>query len=313
MNLQLKQKLIIVCGPTASGKTGLGIEIAKAVNGEIISADSMQIYKGIPIATAQPTMEEREGIPHHLMGFLEVGTPFSVAEYCDLAHKTIEYVAKRGKTPIIVGGTGLYIDSVSDDIKFSECGNTEIRDNLKNRLDEVGAEVLFEELKGIDPVAAEKIEPNNIRRIIRALEVYYSTGIPFSRHVELSKTEPSRYDSVRLFLNYKDREVLYDRINRRVDIMLESGLENEAREYMDKCADSGAGQAIGHKELYPYIKGEISLVEAIENLKRATRRYAKRQITWFSKREDANLLLADKEDVLNKALSIIEKGEMDNG
>ncbi len=301
-----KQRLIIVSGPTASGKTALGINLAKVFSGEIISADSMQIYRGIPIATAQPSPEEMEGIPHRLMGFLDVGTPFSVADYCELSHSEIADVAKNSKLPIMVGGTGLYIDSVADDIKFSDCGNTEIRNRLQREYEEKGQDAMYERLLEVDPTAAEKIEKGNARRVVRALEVYEATGVPFSRHVELSKAEPSRYQVTRLNIAFEDREKLYERINERVDLMLGAGLLGEALMYRDKAAESGAGQAIGHKELYPYIDGKISLEEAAENLKRATRRYAKRQITWFSRHEESHTLYADREDILEKAIKIIE-------
>ncbi len=301
-----KQRLIVVCGPTASGKTSLGIEIAKRFSGEIVSADSMQVYKGIPIATAQPDSEERSGIFHHLMGFLDVGVPFSVADYCDLAHGTIAEIAQRNALPIMVGGTGLYIDSVADDIKFSDCGSTEIRACLQAQLDELGADCMYKRLKGIDPDAAKKIEPNNTRRVIRALEVYEATGVPFSRHVENSRKEPSRYDVIRLCIAFRNRDKLYERINRRVDEMFLNGLLSEALQYREQASENGAGQAIGHKELYPYIDGEISLAEAAENLKRATRRYAKRQITWFSKNSNNHMLYADQEDIFEKAKNILE-------
>ncbi len=301
-----KQRLVIISGPTACGKTSLGIKIAKAFGGEVVSADSMQIYRGIPIATAQPDREEQAGIPHHLMGFLDVGTPFSVADYCELAHKTIAEVAEKDRLPIMVGGTGLYIDSVADDIKFSDCGSTEIRQRLQQECYLRGIDTLYERLLKIDPVAAEKIEKGNVRRVIRALEVYDATGIPFSRHVELSKSVPSRYDVIRLNIAFSDREKLYKRINDRVDLMFSGGLLSEALAFRDKASENGAGQAIGHKELYPYIDGEISLEEAVENLKRATRRYAKRQITWFSRNKESHILYADKEDIFEKACNILE-------
>ncbi len=300
------KRLIVVSGPTACGKTSLGIKLAKSFGGEVISADSMQIYRGIPIATAQPDEAECDGIPHRLMGFLDVGTPFSVADYCDLAHKTIAEVAERGALPIMVGGTGLYIDSVADDIKFSDCGNTEIRQRLQKECDLEGIDVMYERLLRVDPKAAEKIEKANIRRVIRALEVYEATGIPFSRHVELSRKEPSRYDVIRLNIAFKDREKLYKRINDRVDEMFEGGILGEALMYRDKASVNGAGQAIGHKELYPYIDGEITLQEAADNLKRATRRYAKRQITWFSRSPEAHTLYADCEDVYERAKDILK-------
>ena len=306
--MERARKLIVVSGPTACGKTSLGVKLAKAFGGEVVSADSMQIYRGIPIATAQPDEEEKSGIPHLLMGFLDVGTPFSVADYCDLAHKTIAEVAERGNLPIIVGGTGLYIDSVADDIKFSDCGSTEIRQRLQKECDTEGIDALYERLLRVDPAAAEKIEKANVRRVIRALEVYEATGVPFSRHVELSRQTPSRYEVVRMNIAFRDREKLYKRINDRVDLMFAGGLLGEALSYRDKASENGAGQAIGHKELYPYIDGQITLEEAAENLKRATRRYAKRQITWFSRNEEAHTLWADCEDVFEKAKEIM-KGE----
>lgn len=301
-----KQRLIVVSGPTACGKTSLGIALAKAFSGEIVSADSMQIYRGIPIATAQPSDTEKSGIPHHLMGFLDVGTLFSVADYCDMAHSVIKEIGQRGKLPIMVGGTGLYIDSVADDVKFSDCGSTEIRDRLQEEYKEAGIEPMYQKLLQVDPVAAEKIDKENIRRVIRALEVFYATGIPFSRHVELSKAQPSRYKVIRLNIAFKDREKLYNRINQRVDRMFSAGLLGEAIIHRERMQKNGAGQAIGHKELYPYIDGEITLAEAAENLKRATRRYAKRQITWFSRNQKAHTLYADCEDICQKAKCIIE-------
>lgn len=301
-----RTKIIVISGPTASGKTGLGIALGKELSGEIVSADSMQIYKGIPVASAQPTEEERKGIPHHLMSFLDVGTPFSVADYCEMAHEVIADIVKRGKTPIIVGGTGLYINSLVDDISFSDIGSTEIRKELEEKLAKFGKEYMYNMLSGIDSAAAEKIEPNNTRRVIRALEVCLVSGSTFSKLNELSKSEPSRYDATWLNISFEDRAVLYDRINQRVDIMVQNGLEKEAREFRNLCSENGAGQAIGHKELYPYFDGEISFSEAIENLKTATRRYAKRQITWFSRRDDA-ISLPFSEDIVDVALEEINK------
>jgi len=300
-------KLITVCGPTASGKTGFGIELAKMLGGEVVSADSMQIYKDIPIATAQPSREETLGIPHHLIGFLNVGESFSVADYLPLAHEKISEIQTRHKTPILVGGTGLYIDSLVDDITLSDCGSTEIREKISKEFEQKGNEYMYEKLRKIDPQAAERIEVNNKRRIIRALEVFETTGITFSRQNELSRSRPSRYDEVRFFINYSDREKLYERINKRVDLMIERGLIEEAKKYRDITKDNGAGQAIGHKEMYAFLDGEITLDEASENLKRATRRYAKRQITWFSKREGVVMLSPDKEDIVEKAVKILKR------
>ncbi len=282
-----KLPLIVVAGPTASGKTALGIQLAKLLGGEIVSADSMQIYRGIPIATAQPTPDELAEVPHHLIGFLDVGTPFSVADYVERAHAEIADISRRGKIPIMVGGTGLYIDSVVDNIRFCDCGNTEIRNRLSQQLAEKGAEYMYAELQKIDPTAAMHIEVGNSRRIIRALEVYYATGITLTRQNELSRSTPSPYDTCYLRLTFPEREALYNRINARVDKMVADGIVTEADRFRELSQKNGAGQAIGHKELYAYLDGEISLEEAVENLKRATRRYAKRQQTWFSRREDA--------------------------
>ena len=303
---QKRPKLVVVCGPTASGKTGLGVALAQRLGGEIISADSMQIYRGLDVGTAKVTPQETCGIPHHLMSFLDVGTPFSVADYCEEAHKVIADITSRGKTPIIVGGTGLYINSLVDDITFSDIGSTEIRKELEEKLETFGGEYMYNMLLEIDKEAAQKIEPNNTRRVIRALEVYFASGTTFSKLNELSRKEPSRYDATWLNISFSDREVLYDRINRRVDIMVQNGLEAEARKYRNLCSENGAGQAIGHKELYPYFDGEIEFLEAIENLKTATRRYAKRQITWFSRRDDA-ISLPFSEDIVSTAKEIINK------
>lgn len=296
-----KTKLIVVAGPTASGKTGLGIEIAKAVNGEIISADSMQIYKGMSIATAAPTKEEQSEVPHHLVEFLDKDKNFSVSDYCDLAKKEIEDINKRGKVPVIVGGTGLFINSLVDNIKFIESKTDfELRDKLmKKDIDE-----LYEELQKVDPVAASKIHKNNKTRVVRALEIYYSSGKTKTMQDDESKQEESPFDVLYFVIGYEDREILYNRINKRVDLMAENGLVFEAKENLENMTGTSA-QAIGHKELLPYFKGELTLEEALDNLKKETRHYAKRQITWFKKRENAVWLYADvlgKEQLVKTAI-----------
>lgn len=296
-----KIPLVAVCGPTASGKTALGVSLSKAFGGVVISADSMQIYRGIPVATAQPTEEEKCGIRHDLMGFLDPGTEFSVADYCTLAHKAIEKTYQNGFLPILVGGTGLYVDLVINDIDFCDCGSTAVREKLQKELSSVGALGLYERLKAVDPEAAKKIEPNNTRRIIRALEVFEVTGIPFSKQNELSRKRPSRYETLKLVVSFKDRENLYRRINERVDKMFQSGLIDEALRVRSELRENGAGQAIGHKELYPYFDGKCTLEEAAESLKRATRRYAKRQLTWFLRDPSATVLYADACDVSKEA------------
>ena len=294
----MKTKLIVVAGPTAGGKTGLGIEIAKAVNGEIISADSMQIYKDMGIATAAPTLEERAQAPHHLVEFLNRSETFSVSDFCTLAENAVNDITGKGKVPIIVGGTGLFIDSFVDNIKFIQA-DTDFE--LRERLMEKDTDELYDELLAIDPKAAEKIHKNNKSRVARALEIYYSSGKTKSSQDEESRLEESPYEILYFVVGYQNRETLYGRINRRVDIMLQNGLVEEAK----RCLSSGgktAAQAIGHKELKPYLDGDISLEEAVENLKRETRRYAKRQLTWFKKRENAVWLFADEEDIVSAAI-----------
>lgn len=284
----MKKKIIVVAGPTASGKTGLGIELAKAVNGEIISADSMQVYRNMPIATACPTADERLQAVHHLTEFLDSTQSFSVAAWCDLARQKIDDITSRGKIPIVVGGTGLFIDSLVDNIIFEDTKiNYELRDALMKR-DNTS---LYDELLRLDPVSAKKIHKNNKKRVVRALELYYSGVSKTQQNINSRKEEPP-YDVLYFVINYNDRRVLYDRINLRVDKMAEQGLVQEARENL-KGSSGTSAQAIGHKELLPYINGDCSLEEALDCLKQKTRNYAKRQITWFKKRENAVVLQPD--------------------
>ena len=302
-----KIKLLCVVGPTASGKTGLGIELAKKLSGEIVSADSMQIYKGIHIASAAPDEAEKQGIPHHLIEFLDPEESFTVAEYVELAHKTISEISARGALPIVVGGTGLYINSLIDGIDFvPQEFDSALRERLTLEAENNGNEAMLEKLRLIDPDAASKLHPNDIRRIIRAFEIYYSTGLTRTQADEISKKE-SRYDVLLLGLSCADRQKLYNRINLRVDIMLENGLVDEARNSLSKTT-GGAVQAIGHKELLPYLSGEAKLCDAAEALKRATRRYAKRQLTWFRRDERVKWIYTDEcDDPIEKALEIIEE------
>ena len=307
-----KIPLIAVVGPTASGKTKLGIELAKAFNGEVVSADSMQVYKGISIASAAPTAEETCGIPHHLVEFLELGSEFSVADYVNLAKEKINEIYSRGKMPILVGGTGLYVNSLIDGIDFSsENYDIEIRNRLEKEMEDLGAEALLQRLAEVDEETAKKLHPNNRRRILRALEVYETTGITFSKQNELSRVG-SEYDAVIIGVTYKDREKLYERINLRVDSMLNSGLLDETKTTLDLPNGKGAMQAIGHKELHKYLRGEQTLEEAVEVLKMQTRRYAKRQLTWFNRNEDIHWLYQDSDDVVNSAIEIV-KGALNNG
>lgn len=295
-------KVVFIVGPTASGKTSLGIELAKELNAEIISADSMQIYKGIHIASAAPNEAEKCGIPHHLIEFLEIDDEFSVADYVKLAREKIFEINSRGKTPIIVGGTGLYISSLLDNIEFTEAqADNELRQKLELRFDEIGAEMMLEELASFDEASAKKLHPNNRRRIIRAFEVYEQTGITITEQNILSKQNKSQIEPLVIGISYNNRELLYERINKRVDIMLKNGLLDEAKSNYNK-SHKGAFQAIGHKELYSYFDNEATLEEAVEHLKMQTRRYAKRQLTWFNRDKRINWFYPDlDQNYLDKA------------
>ncbi len=302
-----KIPLLCIVGPTASGKTALSIELAKMTKGEIVSADSMQIYKGMPVASAVPSESERCGIPHHLLEFLEPTETFSVADYVNLARQEIIAINSRGNLPILVGGTGLYVNSVVDNIEFtSQATNEGFRASLEREFDEFGGEEMLSRLAEFDPESAARLHANNRRRIIRAFEVYRQTGKTVTEQNAQSRKNPSPYDLVMLGITYKDREKLYERINLRVDKMLENGLLEEAKKSVS-LVGKGAGQAIGHKELLPYLRGEMPLSLAVENLKRETRRYAKRQLTWFGRDERINWLYADTEDVVLSAQKIIRR------
>lgn len=300
----LRKKIIVVAGATASGKTALGIELAKAVNGEIISADSMQVYKGMPIATAAPTYEEKQAVTHHLVEFLEPDESFSVACWCELARTKIDEIISRGHIPVIVGGTGLFIDSLADNIIFEEIP---VDNGLRQRLMEKSEDDLYNELLSLDPKAAENIHKNNKKRVVRALELCYSGSSKTQQNINSRKKE-SPYDVLYFFINYSDRQKLYDRINKRVDMMLELGILDEARECFDKYTGTSA-QAIGHKELMPYIKGDDSLENCVNKLKQETRRYAKRQITWFKRRENAVVLKPDLSGYDDVTAYAVEKCE----
>ena len=309
--LEKKIPLVAVVGPTASGKTSLAVELAERLDGEVVSADSMQIYKGMDIATAKPTKEEMRQIPHHMISIIAPDVPFSVADYVKRASDIIRSISERGKLPILAGGTGLYINSLVDNVSFAEIkGNEQIRNELLERAEQEGTGVLLKELASFDPETAEKLHPNNKSRIIRAIEVYRVSGITMSEYVKCSKLIPSPYKAAMIGLSYRDRQVLYNRINRRVDAMIESGLIEETKRFFENDGHVTSAQAIGYKELYPYIIGESSLEESVEKLKRETRRYAKRQLTWFRRDERINWLYLDEMDstdeALEKALDIIK-------
>lgn len=305
-----KIPIIAVVGPTASGKTSMSIEIAKRFSGQVVSADSMQIYEKMNIATAKPTVEEMQGIPHHLIGFQPIDKKFSVAEYVALANECIYKIHNAGNLPVIAGGTGLYIDSLLQNIQFSkEDGNTEIRKELTDLFDEKGAEYMLNWLGEIDSETASRLHLNDKSRIIRALEIYKATGKTMTEQKILSREEETPFETLYIGINYRDRNVLYDRINLRVDLMLENGLLEEAEEFCSIDADKTACQAIGYKELSPYFKGDATLEECIEKLKLETRHYAKRQLTWFRKNENINWVYPDEyensEDMYNYVFSLV--------
>ena len=277
-----KIPLISVVGPTASGKTSLGVALAKHFGGEVVSADSMQIYRSMDIATAKPTEEEMSGVPHHLIGFLPPDKTFSVAQFTELAGAAIRDIHSRGRLPIVVGGTGLYVDSLLNNISFSENDSDErLREELREKAEKFGVMSLVEELREFDPESAERIEPNNVKRVIRAIEVYRTTGITMTEQNRRSRLYESPYRAVKIGLKAEDRQFLYDRINRRVSIMAEQGLIDEAREILGSECSQTAKKAIGYKELIPYFNGEQTLEESLDELRKQSRRYAKRQLTWF--------------------------------
>jgi len=304
-------KIIVVCGPTASGKTALAVELAKRYDGEVISADSMQIYTDMDVASAKATPEEQQGIPHHLIGFLEPTESFSVADYVKLCGECAEDILGRGKTPIICGGTGLYISSFVDNITFDDSGQDfAYREEMRKFAEENGNAALLEKLREVDPETAAALHENNVGRIIRALEVYKTTGHTISQAKAMSRRQPSPYEFIMLTIDFADRERLRERINRRVDAMLENGLVEEARRCFEQSDRPTAAQAIGCKELYPYFRGERTLEECVEELKLRTRQYAKRQMTWFRRDERIQHIIVgendDFPDIVEKAVKIIE-------
>lgn len=286
--------ILAVAGPTATGKTALGIGLARRFGGEIVSCDSMQIYKGLPIGTAQPTRQELDAAPHHLVGFLDVDEPFSVSDYVALAGDTVREIRGRGRLPILVGGTGLYARSLLRGFSFEEKARDE---SLRARLFTQPPEELYARLQSLDPEGAAEIHPNNGKRVVRALEYCLLTGEPFSRQAARSRQAEPPYRSLLICPTFSDRQLLYQRINRRVDQMLEQGLLKEAEGFYHRCQQGGtpptAAQAIGYKELFPYFRGEVPLEEAVARVKQESRRYAKRQLTWFAREPEARFLYLD--------------------
>lgn len=279
-----KPKVIVICGPTASGKTALSIELAKKINGEIISSDSMQIYKDMNIGTAKPTQEEMQGIQHYLLDFVEPNQRYSVAEYKKDAENAIEKILSKGKIPIVVGGTGLYVDSLIYGIEYQDIKlDEEYRKELEKRVEAEGLEELYNEAQKIDPQSIEKISRNDKKRILRILEIYKATGKNKTEQEIESRKNGVKYD-YKVFAINMEREKLYERINMRVDIMIENGLIEEVENLLEKYNEfPTAMQGLGYKEVVEYLQGKTSKEEMIEKIKRETRRYAKRQLTWFRK------------------------------
>ena len=297
--------LIVICGPTASGKTKLGIELCKALGGEVISADSMQIYRGMNVGTAKPSLEEREGIPHHMLDVADPWEPYSVARYVEEATACVEDILARGKRPVVVGGTGLYIDALIRGRQFADAPpKSGHREALQNQLREQGIEPLLEELHRVDPEAAARLHPRDEKRIIRALEVFRETGVTITHHNRESGRLPPRYEAAVIGLTFADRAVLKARIDRRVDQMMAQGLPREVQSLLDGGIprDCTAMQAIGYKELAACLDRNGPLSEAAEEIKLRSRQYAKRQLSWFRREQSIHWHLWGEEPDFSIAL-----------
>lgn len=292
-----KTKILAVGGSTASGKSALGLALAERLGGEIVSCDSMAIYRGMDIGTAKPTPDELRRVPHHMIDVCKPDVSFSAADWVEGAAKAIEDISSRGQLPIICGGTGMYLDALLRPISFSEAEgvgtNEALREELRSFAEENGNEALHRRLCEIDPESAEKSHPNNVKRVIRALEIYYSTGKTKTEWDRESTMGESPYDYRIVTLDYENRDILYSRIDRRVDIMIKDGLESEVRSLYEKGQlpeGSTAAQGIGYKEMLLHVMGEVPLDIAVELIKKNTRNYAKRQITWFKRYRDISVI-----------------------
>ena len=303
-----QKPLVVIAGPTASGKTALAVEMCHRFNGEVVSADSMQVYDGLQIGTARPTEQEMQGIRHHLMGFLSVEASYSVAKYAAQAHDVIADIHTRGKLPVLCGGTGLYIQAVVDNLTYeTQPENREVRDRLRQRIEAEGGAALLSELAKIDPVTAGRLHPNDHGRIVRALEIYETTGRTITEQNERSRKRESPYRVCGIRLEFADRERLYDRINRRVDVMLQNGLETEARWLREQPQTDTVRQAIAYKEWEPYFRGELTREQAADALRLGTRHYAKRQLSWFRRQEWMQTVYMDDRQPYEQAAQIIQE------
>lgn len=292
----MAEKILVVTGPTATGKTALSVELAKKLGGEIVSADSMQIYRGMDIGTAKVTKAEMQNIPHHMIDIADPSEDYSVSRYVEEADAAVRGILSRGRLPIVAGGTNLYIDSLIAGLDFAEkAEGAALRESLNKQYDDIGGEAMLEHLRGFDPERAAKLHPADKRRIVRAVEIYILTGETITRHDEETKKRPKRYDAVKIALTFADRAELYDRINARVDKMVSDGLFDEVKGLLDSGLSPACTsmQAIGYKEPAAYFRGEMSKDEAIELIKLSSRRYAKRQLTWL--RRDTTVLWHERQ------------------
>ncbi len=308
--------IICIAGPTASGKTALAVELAKELNGEVVSCDSMQVYKRMDIGTAKPTAEEMQGIPHHMLDVAEAWEDFSVSRYCAQAAPIVDDIIARGRTAIIAGGTGLYMDSLIRGNAFAPFPSTGVREALEKRAEAEGTQSLLSELAQIDPESAGRLHPSDRKRIIRALEVYRETGITITEHNRRTREIPPKYRPIWLGLDFSDRAALYRRIDRRVEIMLEAGLLEEIRSLLESGIPESctAMQAIGYKEFLPVLRGERALCDAAAEVRQSSRRYAKRQLTWFRRNQAIHWIVREEDgipdEIIRQARQILQ--EFDN-
>ena len=311
----MDKRVIVITGPTATGKTALSVALAQTLGGEIISADSMQIYKGMDIGTAKVTPEEARGIPHHMVDVADPRESFSVSRWVDMAAEACEDIFARGKVPIIAGGTGLYIDSLLSGRDFAASPDTDkaLREKLSSEYDSIGGDAFREKLRLVDSVRAEKLHPSDKKRLTRAMEVYLLTGETITAHDERTRALPKRYESLRFALTYENRATLYSRIDRRVDLMVEQGLFDEVETLLRSGLEEGstAMQAIGYKEVAAFFAGRAGKDEAIDKIKQESRRYAKRQLTWLRRDSGIHWIYRDKapspEEHLAEILSLLSK------
>ena len=309
----MENRLICICGPTASGKTALSVALAKRLHTEIISADSMQLYKEMDIGTAKPTFKEQQGVCHHLIDVCEPGEPFSVAKYVELADVAAQDILSRGMIPVVIGGTGLYMDALIECSTFSgDETDLSVRGKYESMAREQGNEAVHRCLAAVDPESAERLHPNNLKRVIRALEVYEQTGMTIGEMNRLHKRPEPKYRAIKIGLCPEERQTLYDRIDRRVDIMVRDGLIEETRSLWERGLLTGtAAQAIAYKEFLGYLEGRETLEDCIELLKRRSRNYAKRQLTWLKRDDSIHWIYYNKSeefaDVLQHSTEYLQK------